>query len=100
MLRIEKKDASEEKRRCHATHRQKSTFILCVWARLKKKRKKQNRKKQQQNNVAVDATVEQLAAAAMDGDESLSNVPLTPELICHRCRLIQSSAAWLDVAVA
>lgn len=59
MLCIEKKGPSEEEKWRRATRRQKNTFILCVWAWLKKKTEP---KKQQQNTLLF--TGEQSGAAA------------------------------------
>lgn len=98
MLCIEKKGPCEEEKWRRATHRQKNTFILCVWAWLKKKTEP---KKQQQNNPVVYRwAVRCCCCCCIHSEVRFSNAAMSPELICHWCRLIQSSAVWLDVAVA
>lgn len=97
MLCIEKKAPSEEEKWRRATRRQKNTFILCVWAWLKKK---QNRKSNNKTTLSFTGEQVRCCCCCIHTEVRFSNAAMSPGLICHWCRLIQSSAAWLDVAVA
>lgn len=80
-------------------HADRRTPLFCV-SEPDLKKKKTEPKKQQQNNPVYRWAVRCCCCCCIHSEVRFSNAAMSPELICHWCRLIQSSAVWLDVAVA